>query len=180
MWGWGFSALLKGCWKPQKRCIDAPRKPAIILSTKKHLIKSHFPSTACFIHNPFFIHPSLSLLGNHSWSLLSSHSHTFTPPPPFVHSPYPSKAHWRILNQSNSYSSTFVSLLINPSHLIAFPLLSPYPFIFLLSMILHLLFPSVTFVFSSPLPSSLCCGVPSLHWGALLRERWIKVMNKVG
>ena len=37
----------------------------------------HFLFTVCFIYNLFFIHTALSLMGNQSWSLLSSYPCTF-------------------------------------------------------------------------------------------------------
>lgn len=127
------------------------RQPAIILSAKKHLIKSsHFPSTAWSIHN-LFIHLSVSLLGNHSWSLLSSHPHTFNSPPLFVHSPYPSEAGCRIHNQSelsiNIRVFTDQSQLPDPPTPLYFSILlylpSTYasPFVLFFFQLLHLFFP---------------------------------------
>lgn len=54
------------------------RQPAF--QTRKHLMKfSYFPFTAFSKFFSSFIHP---LLGNHSWSLLSSHPNTFSSNPP--------------------------------------------------------------------------------------------------
>lgn len=146
--GFGVNCLAQGVLKATTNPKTAtPRQPAIILSTKKHFIKSfHFPSI-------LLLHSSISIPSGklHLIPSIITSSHLCLSSP-ICQFPYPSGADWIICNQSNSYPSTYASSLINPSHLIVFPVFSPL----LLSSSLHasllVFYPYDTFIFPPLFP----------------------------